>query len=174
MTGIVLVGFMGTGKTAVGQALSRALHFPYMDTDDLIVAQAQKSITRIFSEDGEPAFREWETRILEQLAKGWMQPRVIATGGGIVLADRNWPWLRRLGRVICLQAEPETILQRVGTAPDRPLLAGTREEVSRRIQALLSSRAAAYAQADWHCVTDRRTPQEVADEIIRWCEAQAS
>jgi len=174
MSGIVLVGFMGTGKTVIGRSLAARLQFSFVDTDDLIVEQAGKSISHIFAEDGEPAFRTLETRILTQLVATPIKERVIATGGGIVLADQNWPLLRQLGDVICLSAEPEVILQRVGLAQDRPLLAGTPAEVRLRIQSLLAQREAAYAKADWICNTSNRAPRMIVEEILRWREAKAS
>lgn len=166
--GMVLVGFMGTGKTAVGRLLARRLGLELTDTDDLIVRQAGKPITRIFAEEGEPAFRAWETRVLTELARAGQPAQVVATGGGIVLSEANWPLLRRLGDVVCLTAEPETIWRRVGLAPDRPLLAGTESEVRARIQALLAERQPAYARADWQCPTDALTPEQIVQRLLDW------
>ncbi|MCK5218305.1 shikimate kinase, partial [bacterium] len=115
---------------------------------------------------GEPVFRVMETGMLEALMTDNMAPRVISTGGGIVLAENNWSLLRNLGWVICLTADPEVIRQRVGTAVDRPLLAGTPEEVRGRIYKLLQERQEAYAKADWLCDTNQRTPAEIADQIL--------
>ncbi|MCK5219281.1 shikimate kinase, partial [bacterium] len=116
MKGLILVGFMGTGKTVVGRELASRLKWDMLDTDDLIITRAGKSISRIFSEDGEPNFRTRETGVLEALMADNTVPRVIATGGGIVLAENNWSLLRALGQVICLSANSEVIQQRVGTA----------------------------------------------------------
>jgi shikimate kinase len=166
MTGLVLVGFMGTGKTAVGGALASRLGWALADTDAWIGENAGKSITRIFAEDGEEVFRDWETQALEALAaapgKG-----VTATGGGIVLAERNWPRLRTLGPVVCLTAGVEDILRRVGAATDRPLLAGSPAEVRTRVESLLAARRQAYAHADWACATDGKSPAEIAEQIIQ-------
>ncbi len=169
--GVVLVGFMGTGKTAVGRQLARRLRLEMVDTDDLIVRQAGKPITRIFAEDGEAAFRGRETRVLVELASPGQPPRVVATGGGIVLAETNWPLLRQLGDVVCLTAEPESIWRRVGLAQDRPLLAGSETEVRARIQKLLAERQAAYARADWQCATDNLAPDQIARHILDWRES---
>ncbi len=166
MRGFVLVGFMGTGKTVVGRELASRLQWEMLDTDELIVTRAGKSISCIFSEDGEPAFRAMETGVLEALMVDNTAPRVITTGGGIVLAENNWSLLRTLGQVICLSADPDVIRQRVGTATDRPLLAGTPEEVRGRIYKLLQERQEAYAKADWSCNTNQRTPAEIADQIL--------
>lgn len=166
MKGIVLVGFMGTGKTTVGRILSARLGWPLMDTDSLIVQSARKTIPQIFAEEGEASFRERETRELERLARPPVSARVVSTGGGIVLKPENWPLLRTLGRVVALQAEPKIILERVGAADDRPLLAGTPEEVQQRISALLAERQAAYSLADFSVDTSRLTPAQVADKIL--------
>jgi shikimate kinase len=166
VTGLVLVGFMGTGKTAVGNALAGRLGWPLTDTDAWIEDNAGKSITRIFAEDGEEIFRDWETRALDALG-GESEPCVVATGGGIVLAERNWPRLRALGPVVCLTAGAEEILRRVGAAADRPLLAGSPEDVRARVQALLAARRQAYAQADWACATEGKSPAEIAEQIIQ-------
>jgi shikimate kinase len=136
-----------------------------VDTDAWIVEQARKPITRIFAEEGEPEFRIWETRALETLGHEATH-RVISTGGGIVLAERNWPLLRALGPVVCLTAQVSEILKRVGSAQDRPLLAGEPEQVRQRVEALLSQRLDAYARADWLCPTDGKTPAEIAEQII--------
>ncbi|MBN1596441.1 shikimate kinase [candidate division FCPU426 bacterium] len=174
MKGVVLVGFMGTGKTVVGRLLADRLQVPLLDTDECIVKASGKSITAIFAEEGEPCFRNWETRVLEQLAADSSSACVVATGGGIVTIARNWPLLRKLGAVICLQAEPETIWERVGNAPGRPLLAGTRAEVKQRIDKLLAAREEAYAQADFTCVTDRRSPEDIAADIVKWLQTRAA
>lgn len=168
MKGLVLVGFMGTGKTAVGRTLATRLQSEFVDTDDMIVQRAGKPISDIFAQDGEPHFRQMETEMLAVLAKEPNPQRVMATGGGIVLAEENWPWLRQLGDVVCLTAKPETIRRRVGLAQDRPLLTGRPEEVRKRVESLLAARQSAYARADWTCATDERTLRQVAEQILAW------
>ena len=174
MTSVVLVGFMGTGKTVVGQALAARLQYTFVDTDELITQRAGKFISNIFSDDGEPAFRALETELLRYLTGQPLGKQVISTGGGIVLAEHNWPLLRRLGDVICLGANPESILQRVGKAQDRPLLAGTRAEAWERIQTLLAQREIYYAKADWTCDTNKRTVPMIVNTIVQWQEAKTS
>ena len=171
MKGLVLVGFMGTGKTVVGRTLAARLQSEFVDTDDIIVQRAGKPISEIFAQDGEPRFRQMETEVLTTLAQASNPRRVIATGGGIVLAEENWLWLRRLGDVVCLTAKPETIRKRVGLAQDRPLLAGEPEEVRERVTSLLAARQAAYARADWTCATDEQTPRQIAEHILTWQQA---
>jgi shikimate kinase len=104
---LILVGFMGTGKTVVGQAAARALGFDYVDSDDLIERKAGKTILRIFAEDGEPHFRDLETEAIRSLAS--LDRHVVATGGGCVLRDENWEAMRRAGLVVCLAARPERL-----------------------------------------------------------------
>ncbi len=171
MKSLVLVGFMGTGKNAVGKRLAAQLGRPLVDTDDLVVRLAGKSITRIFAEDGEEAFRDLETEVLRQLVV-LPEERVVSAGGGMVLAERNWPLLRALGKVVCLTAEPEEILKRLGRAEGRPLLAGEPAEVLQRIRAMAASRREAYAKADWTVPTDGQSPEAVAETIARWLENQ--
>ena len=166
-----MVGFMGTGKTEVAQALAGQLRWSWVDTDQWIERATDKTVARIFAEDGELVFRKWETRVLRELACE-TEPRVIATGGGIVLAEVNWPLLRALGDVAALTAEAKEIFRRVEKADTRPLLAGSSEEVRTRVQDLLERRRNAYAQADATFATDGVTPAEVAENILRWREAR--
>lgn len=166
MKGLALVGFMGTGKSLVGQELATRLVWPHVDTDEWIERTAGKPITQIFSEDGEASFRDLETDSLQVLIKT-LRTCVVSTGGGVVLADRNWPLLHAVGPVVCLTAGVEEILRRVGPAQNRPLLAGDPAQVRTRIETLLAERRPAYARADWACATDGKTPAAIAEQIIQ-------
>ena len=117
---IVLVGFMGTGKSAVGKQLAATLHYRLVDMDEIIAARAGKPIARIFSDDGEPRFRAMERDLVRELAQ--QQSLVIAAGGGIVLNPDNIRDFSQSGLVVCLSAAPEEILRRVGNSTHRPLL----------------------------------------------------
>jgi shikimate kinase len=174
MRRIVLIGFMGTGKTVVGQALAAKSQMTFVDTDSQIEQHAKKTISQIFAEEGEPAFRMKETVALERLIVEANPNQVLSTGGGIVLAEHNWPLLRQLGDVVCLRATPETIVRRVGKSKQRPLLVGSREEVYERILALLQQRESSYAKADWACDTDQLTVSAIVDSIIQWQETNGS
>ena len=116
---IVLVGMPGSGKSSVGRRLARRLRRPFVDTDELIVTAAGKSIERIFAEDGEASFRELEARCVREAAvcKGV----VIATGGGVVLREDNVRALRADGLIVFLDRSPERILK-TAELSDRPLL----------------------------------------------------
>jgi shikimate kinase len=168
MKGIVLVGFMATGKTQVAKELAQRLQWRFWDTDDLIVQAAGKSIPRIFAEDGEPAFREQETKVLEKLSLDEPGPAIVATGGGIVLAEDNWLFLRRLGTVICLTARPEEILKRAQTGEVRPLLGPEPAQALKRIEDLLAQRRTAYAKTDWTLATDGLTVPASVQAILQW------
>lgn len=160
---IVLTGFMATGKSAVGKILSQRLRRPFFDTDDMIEKQTGVSIPQIFSGAGEAAFREMETQTIGLVAL--MPAAVIATGGGAPLRPANMAELEKNGRVFCLTAEPETILERLRSEPaTRPLLQG--EEPLRRIKELLNERAAAYARCAHRVPTDGKTPAQVAEDIL--------
>ena len=108
---LALIGFMGTGKSCVGRLVAELLHFTFLDTDHVIEARAGKSISDIFAQDGEPAFREWERRIVEELTR--RDKTVIATGGGLPADEANLASLKTHALVVCLWASPETIWERV-------------------------------------------------------------
>ena len=170
---IILVGFMASGKTSVGRALAQRTGWPLVDADDVIVARAGKPIHRIFSEDGEPAFRELERQVIADLCAGERQ--VIASGGGAFVSEQNRDVMLSGGRVFFLSASPAEILRRVqeedANGPIRPLLApstssGQAHDPEARIAELLAQRAAAYAQAHHTVETDALTAEGVAAEIL--------
>ena len=154
---LILVGFMGTGKTTIGKDAAKSLGFRFVDTDALISRNAGKSIPDIFAEDGEEAFRLLETEVLEECAKGTDQ--VISTGGGIVTRERNHPLLKQAGYVIWLKASPETIFDRVKRNKSRPLLQV--DDPLKTIQEMLADRADLYeAVQDLGINTDKLTLDE--------------
>ena len=161
MKHIVLIGFMGAGKSTVGRALAAELGRELLDTDQMIEEKAGCRITEIFARQGEPAFRRLEEEILKQLAEE-KAPAVISTGGGMPVFEKNRPALRRLGTVVYLQVKPETVLKRLKGDTTRPLLQGGGAES--RVRELLAEREPAY----------RDTAHEVvpvdgmsADEVVR-------
>jgi shikimate kinase len=158
---IVLVGFMGTGKTAVGRRLAGRLGLKYLDMDETIEERQGRSISAIFAEDGEPRFRELERELARELAV--RSGLVIATGGGIVLNPENIADFERTGLVVCLRASPETILRRVGHKTHRPLLQG--EDKMKRITDILTRRAALYDAIAHQVDTDGLTVGEVTERI---------
>jgi shikimate kinase len=142
---IVLVGFMGTGKTAVGRALAAQLGRSFVDTDVWIEEAAGTSIPCLFAERGEAAFRDLESEAIARAAA--LQDAVIATGGGALGREENVARLRATGVLVCLAARPEVILERTAPWTDRPMLAGATDPVA-RIAELLAARAPHYARAD--------------------------
>lgn len=158
---LVLAGFMGTGKTTVGQLLARELGLAFVDTDTLIEARAGRRIAAIFAHEGEAAFRRIEVEVCLQAAS--TRDQVIATGGGALLNPDVRQALAASGLLICLRADLETIMQRVGHDPSRPLFGGETARLAR----LLEARAGVYDSLPHQIDTTGRSPQQVAEEIIR-------
>ena len=160
---IVLTGFMGTGKTTVGRRLAELLGWTLVDTDDLIVERAGKPITRIFAEDGEPAFRAIESQIARETIG--LNRHVISTGGGLILAEGNLRTMEAAGAVVHLEASPETVWERVREETHRPLL--DKPDPQEEIRRLLDARAEAYGRVRIRIATDGKTPDRVAEEIVK-------
>jgi len=163
-TNIALIGFMGTGKTAVGQLLDKKLGKKFVELDLLIEQKAGKSIPDIFQQDGEIAFRELEIRVAEEVAN--TQNAVIACGGGIVLNKINIDRLRENARMVYLAASPEIILKRVASeAGQRPLLEVDNPALT--IREMLRFREPFYERAaDIIINTSKLDTNAVAEQII--------
>ena len=142
---IVLIGFMGSGKSTVGRELHQRLGYPLVDMDQVIERRMRKPITAIFEEEGEEAFRDMETELLEELNDPAAPRRIISTGGGVIGRDQNRALLRQLGYVVWLPAPLAVILDRTGRNRDRPLL--HTEDPAARIEALIAVRKPLYAQS---------------------------
>ena len=153
---------MGTGKSSVGRIVARQLNFAFVDTDQLIEARAHKSISSIFAEQGETAFRESEVKVVTELAS--KRYLVIAAGGGLIVDAGNLASLRQHALIVCLWASPETIWQRVCNQTNRPLLQDP--DPLGKIQRLLAERKSAYLQADILVNTEQRSAREVAQHVI--------
>ena len=158
---LALVGFMGTGKSSVGRLVAAQLRYEFVDTDELIEKRAGKSITRIFAEDGEPAFRQIEQQIVAEMT-GWRQ-KVISTGGGLAANDANIASLKQHALLVCLWATPEAIYQRVRHQSHRPLLQDP--DPLGRIRSLLEQRTPFYKQADVLVNTAMRSIMEVTQQV---------
>ncbi len=162
MKNIVLVGFMGTGKTTVGKLLAEQTGMPLVDMDTQIEERAGKTINEIFAQDGEPHFRALEREIAQELAS--KDSQIISTGGGIVLNPDNIAAFEKTGLVVCLLADADTVLDRVRHDSTRPLLAGDKES---KIVELLQSRKHLYESIPHKIDTsDRPSPGPTAQEII--------
>ena len=157
---LILVGFMGTGKSTIGWQLAKSLGRKFIDTDELIEDWVGKPITQIFTEDGEPAFREWEYKVAQYLSTRIRL--VVATGGGFVTNPDCVNLIRPNSRIYTLVASPEVIYMRT-VSTDRPLLQV--ENPTEKIAELLAARAEVYGQFR-QMNTDNKSPLEVVDEIL--------
>lgn len=163
MKNIYLVGFMGTGKTAVGKELAKIKKRQFVDLDELIGLKEKRTISDIFAKSGEPCFRRIEKRVLQEVAKE--KEFVVATGGGIVMDTENIRTMRDTGIIICLSAAPEVILIRTSGSSHRPLL--NVENPRERVELLLKLRAPYYALADKTIDTSKLTVAQVVEKIIK-------
>ena len=157
---IVLVGFMGTGKTTVGRLLSERMGMPLVDMDEEIVRLAGKEISAIFAEEGEAHFRSLEREMARTLSA--RSGLVISTGGGIVLNPDNIADFERSGLVVCLLASADTLFSRLEKDASRPLLAGEKRE---KIRELLEQRRPLYEAISHKVDTDGLTPEAIAKQI---------
>jgi len=152
---------MGTGKSTVGRLLAKQLAYDFVDTDDWIEAENGRSIQTIFREEGEATFRQLEHDASVTL--GQREGLVIATGGGLMLDEVNAVTLMENGRVFCLVAEPNEIVERVGGGEERPLL--NVPDPAAKIQELLDKRRDGYGRFP-QISTTGKSPKQVAQEII--------
>src|ERR1041385_4402857 len=159
---IALIGFMGTGKSTVGQIAASMLHFKFLDTDEMIEGMADQKISEIFAKQGEDRFRQYERQVVERLKE--LEGVVISTGGGLVINPENLASLKEHALVVCLWCTPEAIYKRVSHQTHRPLLRvdNPLEEIRR----LLDERAPAYRQADVLLSSEFRKPKEVATHVV--------
>ncbi len=163
MNHILLIGFMGAGKSTVGRLVAEQLGVPFVDVDTLIEEHDGRAVSAIFAEDGEAAFREMETAAVASLED--RSPCVVACGGGVVLSDVNRAILKRLGIVVYLRVTAAETLARVSNDTTRPLLSGAGGALA--AGKLLEAREALYsAVADAVVDTVDRTPEEVALQVI--------
>ncbi len=162
MKNIVLVGFMGTGKTRVGKILATRLKRQRLCLDDMIEWKVGKPISKIFEEDGEPIFRKIESEAVKAVSRD--KNSIIDTGGGVVINEDNIRRLKEHGVVICFFARPEVIYERTKAETHRPLL-DTPDPVS-SIGELLRKRQAYYDRADYKIDTSDITAEEAAEKVI--------
>ncbi len=161
---LILIGFMGSGKTTVGIKLSYLLKRPFADTDQMIEDREGKKISTIFATEGENSFRDKETALLQDLTHS-LQGRILSVGGGTVLREENRVLLKQLGTVVYLRIRPETVYERLKGDSTRPLLQC--EDPLRRIRELLEARSAIYEDAaDIAVDVDGLDSEEVAVQIL--------
>lgn len=162
MKNIVLVGFMGTGKTTIASAVANRLKMRYVSTDDLIEKKEKRTINEIFRESGEDYFRDVESSVIRDISS--MEGLVVDTGGGAVLREENMACLKSSGTVVCLSADEETVMERTKKYKHRPLL--NVEDPKRRIRDLLAKRAPFYAKADHVVDTGKLTVRQAVERVI--------
>jgi shikimate kinase len=172
---LILTGFMGTGKSSIAPILARKLAWSYIDSDEVLVARAGKSIAAIFEGEGEAKFRQREREVIDYIAhhrprcplSGHPLPAVIATGGGVLTDDENYRALNDAGVIICLTARPEIIARRVErTKARRPKLLEGGKPLPERIAELLAQRSEAYARADVAVDTSDLSIERAADKVL--------
>ena len=166
---IVLIGFMGAGKSSVGRTLARMTGLPRFDTDEMVGARLGLSVSEIFETKGEETFREGETQALQELAG--KRGAIITTGGGILLRPENGDLIRQLGTIVHLEADEETLFRRINRRTTRPLL--RTENPRATLTELLRVRLPLYrAAADIQVDTSLLNHDEVAKKILNHIETR--
>jgi shikimate kinase len=164
---IVLIGFMGAGKSSVGRTLARMTGRRRFDTDEMVTGRFGLTVAEIFEKHGEDVFREGETEALRDLAE--KKSAIIVTGGGIVLRGENVALLRTLGTIVHLSADDETLFHRISRRATRPLLKTA--DPRRTLTELLSARLPLYQNcADVEVDTSKLSHDEVARRILESVE----
>lgn len=160
---IILIGYMGSGKSTVGKKAAKALEYTFLDTDSLIEQAEGMTISRLFEEKGEPYFREQETETIRRLISE-PKGKIIATGGGLPMREGNSDLLKELGTVIYLKAETDTLLKRLSGDTVRPLLQNG--DLREKINTMLAVRGPVYEKcADVILETDNMSFYEIICKI---------
>ena len=160
---IVLIGFMGTGKSSCGKSLATRLGCAFIDLDKYIESKEKMSIPEIFAAKGEAYFREKEREAVREVVQ--RKGAVIATGGGTIKDEENFAAMKERGVIVCLSADVDTILQRTARRGERPLLDAQMDR-RKAVEDLLASRKAMYARADFTVDTSNLSPMQVTEEIV--------
>lgn len=162
---IVLVGFMGCGKSTIGREIGLQLNYSLVDTDCLIEESVGTAISKIFKDHGEEYFRDLETDLLSQIHATECTHQIISTGGGLPVREKNREWLKKLGYVVWLRASVDTVMERTGKSNHRPLL--NTENPREKIERMLEERDPIYAEvADLTINTDDLEISETVHGII--------
>lgn len=168
MKNIVLIGFMGTGKTSTGKLLASRIGYSFIDTDCKIEQVNQMTINEMFEQHGESYFRQKEQEMIKTVAA--YRQVVISTGGGVVLNPENMRMLKEEGIVISLNASLDVILERTGRRHNRPLL--EMEDRKAAVIELLESRLPLYAQANLMLDTSEFSPMQIVDQIVEYLKKE--
>lgn len=162
---IILIGYMGSGKTTIGQALADKLSYQFLDTDAYIEEKQNTTISNIFEEYGEEYFRNIETKTIEDMEKN-TNHSIVSTGGGLPLRECNGAILKKMGFVVFLSVKKEIVLKRLEGDTQRPLLQG--DNVEQKMEEMLHFRNPIYEYtAHLKVEVDNKTVEEIAEEICR-------
>lgn len=165
---VVLVGFMGAGKSRLAEALAQQASWSVWDVDALVEQQQGCTIRQIFARDGEAVFRRCETAAIKSLIA--MPGQVVATGGGVLEKQENLPLLQRLGWLVWVDAVWPVLWQRIAHDTQRPLAAFGEARLYRRY----CQRLAGYGQADYYVDTTYRAPADSAALLLQWLQRRSS
>jgi len=160
---IVLIGFMGTGKSTIGKSIAKRLDLAFIDIDMLIESRMNQTISGIFEKFGEKYFRELEKKVVKEYSE--KEGQVISTGGGVVLDVENMENLKSSGIVIMLKARPEIIFRNVSKDQNRPLLKS--DDPMERIIELLEKRQEYYKNNHYEIEVSDLAVDDVVNEVIR-------
>ncbi|MDZ7337421.1 MAG: shikimate kinase [candidate division KSB1 bacterium] len=163
---LYLIGFMGAGKTTVGQSLAKRLGLRFVDTDQLIERQSGQTVAALFAERGERYFRALERKVVEQVSRQGKQ--VVAVGGGAVMDDENWQRMQQTGVTVYLKCSPTVLERRLDADTSRPLLqVGAGERRADAIRGLLALREPRYMRAQVVIgVQDDTTVEELVEQLV--------
>lgn len=163
MSNIVLIGFMGVGKTTIGNRLGKLLKMKFVDMDRQIEREQDKKISDIFAQQGEPFFRDLETRMLRSLTAS--ENIILSTGGGIVLRPENRELMKRIGTVVLLEGSVNTVYKRVRLNKNRPIL--KHKNSKQQIAKLMRERKNFYhLSADLRVSINHKTVMMICEEIV--------
>ena len=163
---IILIGFMGSGKTTIGKKLSQCLSCSLIDTDELIVKKEGRSINDIFASDGEAYFRDLETQVLRELIET-ADGQVISVGGGLPMREENRRLMKQLGKTVYLTASVEELVKRLKGAKDRPMLRSGKD-LENRITELMNLRGETYEGCADFAVDTQSGIEETVSELIKY------
>lgn len=161
---VILIGFMGSGKTTIGIRLAERLSYQFCDTDQMLESKAGDTINHIFNVHGEEYFRNMETQLLRTISSD-LKKSVLSTGGGLPLREQNTKLLKEIGYVVFLKATKETTLNRLMGDTTRPLLNG--DELEQKVERLLKIRTPIYEDAAHKIIaTDDRSVDDIVNLIM--------
>ena len=169
MNNVVLVGFMGSGKSTIGTILAELQNRPFIDLDEEIARDARRPIALIFADEGEAGFRRRESEALQRVLE--REGHIVAVGGGAPMRDENWELIRAGNRVVALTAEPAELARRLNGSSDRPLL---QPDAPTAIASLLPVRMRRYLEADVVVRTDGLAPEVIATQVKDRLAAQGT